>query len=228
MQLSITHTCCGTLLLLLVSNLLLWESGAVMPLCLVRNGLCFGSFEEMLDRAVGLSEEISKQAFELFTEFDKQYAQSQKLINKNLKKCHTSSLELPKPGSETMQTQPINLLKLASKLLRAWKVPLEHLVNNLPSLKDVSPTILSKARAIEAKSAGLLEGVKSILIQMENGDPEDENYPGWSGLAALKSESEEIRLFAYYNMIRCEGRDTQKVETALKMVKCKFSNKNNC
>lgn len=182
----------------------------------------------MLERAVGLSEEISKQALQLFTEFDNQYAQSKQLINKNFKKCHTSSLELPKPSSTSVQTHPITLLKIASKLLSAWKVPLNDLVNNLPSLKDIHPNILSKAREIEAKSAGLLEGVKSILIQMQNGDTEDENYPGWSGLASLQSENEDDRLFAYYNMIRCEGRETQKVETALKMVKCKISNENNC
>ncbi|XP_021036640.1 prolactin-2A1 [Mus caroli] len=228
MQLSVTHPCCRTLLLLLVSNLLLWESEAMLPICSVRNGRCFGSFEEMLERAVSLSEDISKKAFELFTAFDSQYAQSHQLIIKNLKKCHTSSLELPKPGSQAVQTHPVTLLKLASKLLRAWQVPLNHLVNNLPSLKDVSPSILSKAKEIEEKSTGLLEGVKSILIQMQNGDTEDENYPGWSGLASLKSETEDIRLFAYYNMIRCEGRDTQKVEAALKMVKCKISNENNC
>ncbi|XP_031214791.1 prolactin-2A1 [Mastomys coucha] len=228
MQLSITLPCCGALLLLLVSNLLLWESEAVLPICLVKNGRCFGSFEEMIERAVSLSEEISKKSFELFTKFDTEYAQSHHLIKKNLKKCHTSSLELPKPGSQAVQTHPVTLLKLASKLLRAWIVPLKHLVNNLPSLKDVSPAILSKAREIEAKSTGLLEGVKSILFQMQNEDTEDENYPGWPGLATLQSESEDIRLFAYYNMIRCEGRDIQKVETALKMVKCKISNGNNC
>jgi prolactin len=59
----------GTLILLLVSNLLLWESEAVLPICSVRNGRCFGSFEELLERAVSLSEEISKKAFELFTAF---------------------------------------------------------------------------------------------------------------------------------------------------------------
>ncbi|XP_028631546.1 prolactin-2A1-like [Grammomys surdaster] len=228
MQLSVTHPCYRTLLLLLVSNLLLWENEAVVPLCLVRNGLCFGSLEEMLERAVGLSEEISKQAFQLFTEFDSQYTQSQQLINKNLKKCHTSSLELPKPGSQVMQTHPITLLKLVRKLLNAWEVPLNHLVNNLPSLQNVRPTILSKAREIKAKSAGLLEGVKSIIIQMQNGDTEDQNYPGWSGLASLQSESEDVRLFAYYNMIRCECRDIQRVETALKIVKCLISNEKNC
>jgi hypothetical protein len=41
-------------------------------------------------------------------------------------------------------------------------------VNNLPSLKNVSPSILSKAKEIEEKSNGLLEGVKSILIQVSS------------------------------------------------------------
>lgn len=35
---------------------------------------------------------------------DNQYAQSHQLINKNLKKCHTSSLDLPKPRSKALKT----------------------------------------------------------------------------------------------------------------------------
>lgn len=52
-----------------MSNLLLWEEVASVPICLMRNGRCFASLEEMIGRAVSLSEQINKQAFEMFTEF---------------------------------------------------------------------------------------------------------------------------------------------------------------
>lgn len=59
----------GALLLLLMSNLLLWEEVASMPMYLMRNGRCLAPLEVMIDRAVNLSEKINKQAFEMFTEF---------------------------------------------------------------------------------------------------------------------------------------------------------------
>ncbi|XP_021517757.1 prolactin-2A1-like [Meriones unguiculatus] len=231
MQLSLTHPCFWKLLLLLVSNLLLWEGVASVPTCSMRNGRCYARFEEMLDQAISLSEQISKQAFNMFTEFDSQYSQSHQLIKRNFKKCHTSSIEIPKLGSKTrlpVSLHPLVLLKLVERILGAWKLPLSHLVNNMPSLKDAPATILSKAREIKKMNDGLLEGVRTILSQFQGGNKENENYLGWSGLASLQSEEEDVRLFTFYNLIRCVGRETQKVETAFKIVKCKISKQNEC
>ncbi|OBS83397.1 hypothetical protein A6R68_22613, partial [Neotoma lepida] len=146
---------------------------------------------------------------------DSQYAQSHQLINKNLKKCHTSSLDLPR--SKALQTHPVILLKLVESLLSAWKGPMHHLVKEMPSLKEVPATILSKAREIEGKNNGLLEGVRSILNQIQSRDDRNENYPAWSGLPSLQSYSDDVRHFAFYNLIRCAGRNAQKVEASLKI-----------
>ncbi|KAK7824719.1 hypothetical protein U0070_020226, partial [Myodes glareolus] len=216
------------LLLLLMSNLLLWEEVASVPICLMRNGRCFASLEEMIGRAVSLSEQINKEAFEMFTEFDNQYAQRQQLINKNLKKCHTSSLDLPKPRSKALKTHPVILLKLVENLLDAWKVPLYYLSREMPTLKDVPTTLLSKAREIEKKNAGLLAGVRSILSQVQSKDEGNEKYPAWSGLVSLLSDREEERHFAFYNLIRCAGKNAQKVEMSLKIVKCKILKQKDC
>ncbi|XP_003504874.1 prolactin-2A1-like [Cricetulus griseus] len=228
MQLSLMYPGLWTLLLLLMSNLLLWKDVSSLPNCAIRNGRCFASLEEMLNLAVSMSQDISEQAFKMFTEFDNQYAQSHQLINRSLKKCHTSSLNLPKPRSKALQTHPIVLLKLVKSLLAAWKVPMYHLVKEMPSLKDVPDTMLSKARDIEQKSTGLLEGIKSILSQIQSKDDGDEKYPVWSGQASLKSDTEDARQFAFYNLIRCAGKNAQKVESALMIVRCQILKKNNC
>ncbi|XP_005066331.1 prolactin-2A1-like [Mesocricetus auratus] len=228
MQLSLTFPGLWTLLLLLMSNLLLWEDVSSLPSCIIRNGRCFSSLEEMLNLAVSLSQDINKQAFEMFTEFKNQYAQSHQLINKSLKKCHTSSLDLPKPRNKALKTHPVVLLKLVESLLAAWKDPLYHLVKEMPSLGDVPATILSKAREIEQKNTGLLEGIRSLLSQVPSRNDGNENYPAWSGLASLKSNNEDVRQFAFYNLIHCAGKNAQKVETALKIVKCKILKQKTC
>ncbi|CAH6803730.1 Prl2a1 [Phodopus roborovskii] len=220
--------CSGTLLLLLMSSLLMWEDVSSLPTCIMRNGRCFAPMGEFLDRAVSLSQKMNKQAFEMFIEFDYHYAQSQQLIKKNFKKCHTSSLHLPKPRSKALHTHPAVLLKLVESLLAAWKVPLYHLVKEMSSLEDVPATILSKAREIEQKNAGLLEGIRSILNHIQSRDARKESYPAWSGLASLKSNIEDVRHFAFYNLIRCAGKNAHKVETSLKIVKCKVLKQNNC
>ncbi|KAM7322761.1 prolactin-2A1-like [Alexandromys fortis] len=228
MQLSLTHPCLCALLLLLMSNLLLWEEVVSIPMCLMRNGRCLAPLEVMIDRAVRLSEKINKQAYEMFTEFDNQYAQSHQLINKNLKKCHTSSLDLPKPRSKALMTHPVILLKLVETLLDAWRVPLYHLAKEMPTLKGAPATMLSKAREIEEKNAGLLEGVRSILSQVQSKNEGNEKYPAWSGLVSLMSDNEEDRHFAFYNLIRCAGKNAQKVEMSLKIVKCRILKQKDC
>ncbi|ERE74612.1 prolactin-2A1-like protein, partial [Cricetulus griseus] len=211
-----------TVLLLLISNLLLWEEVSSLPNCAIHNGRCFPSMKKMLDLAVNMSQDISKQVFEMFIEFDNQYAQSHQLIKKSLKKCHTSSLHLPKPRIKALKTHPVVILKLVKSLLAAWKVPLYHLVKEMSSLENLPATMLSKAREIEKKNTGLLEGIKSILSQVQNRNYGNEKYTAWSGLASLKSDNEDVRKFAFYNLIRCAGKNALKVETALKIVRCKI------
>uniref|UniRef100_A0A8C8T7U6 Prolactin-2C2-like n=1 Tax=Peromyscus maniculatus bairdii TaxID=230844 RepID=A0A8C8T7U6_PERMB len=58
-----------TLLLLLVSNLLLWENVASVPMCAMRNGRCFVSLKDMFDLAGSLSHEISQEVSGMLTEF---------------------------------------------------------------------------------------------------------------------------------------------------------------
>ncbi|XP_040612137.1 prolactin-2A1-like [Mesocricetus auratus] len=227
MQLSLTYPGIRTLLLLLMSNLLLWEDVSSLPSCTIRNGRCFASLEEMLNLAVSLSQDISKQAFEMFTEFNNQYGQSHQLINKNFKNCHTS-LSLPKRKSKALKTHPIVLLKLVESSLASWKDPLYHLVKEMPSLGDVPATILSKAKEIEQKNTGLLQGIRSILSQIQSRIDGNENYPAWFGLASLKSKTEDVRHYAFSNLIHCTGQNAQKVETSLKIVKCKILKQKTC
>uniref|UniRef100_A0A8C2LFT8 Prolactin-2C5-like n=1 Tax=Cricetulus griseus TaxID=10029 RepID=A0A8C2LFT8_CRIGR len=58
----------GTLLLLL-SNLLLWDNVASVPMCAMRNGRCFVSLKDMFHIAGSLSHEISQEVSGMLTEF---------------------------------------------------------------------------------------------------------------------------------------------------------------
>ncbi|OBS81791.1 hypothetical protein A6R68_24219, partial [Neotoma lepida] len=172
----------GTLLLLLVSNLLLWKNVASVPMCAMRNGRCFVSLKDMFDLAGSLSHEISQEVSRMLTEFvstpltsdflthqafitmvEKHYAEVHALQSTALTSCHTSSLSIPANKEQAMNTHYEVLLKSADTLLGAWKNPLEHLEKELSTLKDVPDGVISKAKLIKEKDSGLLEGVKSLL-----------------------------------------------------------------
>ncbi|XP_021517756.1 prolactin-2C2-like [Meriones unguiculatus] len=78
MQLSLTQLPSRTLLLLLLSNLLLWENVASVPMCAARNGRCFVSLEDMFYFAGTFSHEVSVEISTLFSLF---YAVLLKSVN---------------------------------------------------------------------------------------------------------------------------------------------------
>ncbi|XP_036042687.1 prolactin-2C5-like [Onychomys torridus] len=226
MQLSLTQPRSWTLLLLLVSNLLLWENVVSVPMCAMRNGRCFVSLKDMFDLAGSLSHEISQEVSGMLTEFKKHYAEVHGLNDIALTSCHTSSLSIPENKEQAMNTHYEVLLKSADILLGAWKNPLQHLENEIATLKGVPAGVVSKAKRIKEKDSGLLEGTKSLINMIHIG--ETENYPTWSGLASLQSDNEDARILAFYNLISCLDHDSKKVDTCLNIVKCKVSQPDNC
>nr|KAF6444875.1 prolactin [Molossus molossus] len=156
------------LLLLLVSNLLLFRNVASLPICPSRTIPCQVPLRDLFDRAVILSNYIHNLSTEMFSEFDKQYAQGKGYITRAFNSCHTASL--PTPGNKE-QAQRINVQ---------------------PEVK------------------------------------ENEVHSAWFGLPSLQMADEDTRLSAFYNLLHCLRRDSNKVDNYLKVLKCRMIYDNNC
>uniref|UniRef100_A0A8C2QCE6 Prolactin-2C5-like n=1 Tax=Cricetulus griseus TaxID=10029 RepID=A0A8C2QCE6_CRIGR len=209
-------------LLLLLSNLLLWDNVASVPMCAMRNGRCFVSLKDMFHIAGSLSHEISQEVSGMLTEFKNHYAEVHGLQNTPVTSCHTSSLPIPANKQQARKTNYEVLLKSANTLLSAWSNPLQHLQKELATLKGVPAGVISKAKTIKEKDSGLLEGVRNLYNMIGNG--ETENYPAWTEL----SDDEDARILAFYNMISCLNRDSKKIDIYLNILKCNISKPNNC
>ncbi|KAF3815365.1 hypothetical protein GH733_016747 [Mirounga leonina] len=90
-------------LLLLVSELLLGQSVASLPICPTGAVNCQVSLRDLFDRAVILSHYIHNLSSEMFNEFDKRYAQGRGFITKAINSCHTSSLSTPEDKEQAQQ-----------------------------------------------------------------------------------------------------------------------------
>lgn len=64
----------------------------------------------------------------------------------------------------------------------------------------------------------LLGGLEILLSRTQPGAVEY-YQPSWSGLRELQSSDEDTQLFVMYNLCGCLKRDTQKVESYLKVLK---------
>ncbi|XP_076999790.1 prolactin [Tamandua tetradactyla] len=218
----------GSLLLLLVSNLLLYKSVASLPICPSGNVNCQVSLRDLFDRAVILSHYIHNLSSEMFHEFDKQYAQGRGFIRKAINSCHTSSLSTPDNKEQAQQTHHEDLLNLVLTVLRSWNDPLYHLVTEVRGLQEAPDAILEKAIEVEEQSKRLLEGMEKIIGRVHPGVKENEVYSVWSGLPSLQMADEDTRLFAFYNLFYCLRRDSHKIDNYLKLLKCRIIYNNNC
>ncbi|NP_001037736.1 prolactin family 2, subfamily C, member 1 precursor [Rattus norvegicus] len=227
MQLSLTQPS-SWILLLLVTNLFLWKNVASVPFCAMRNVRCFMFLEDMFDLAGSMSHNISIEVSEMFTEFEKHYAKVPGLKDKSLTRCHTTSLPIPENKEQAKHTHYGALLKSAHMVLKAWKSPLNDLVRQISTLKNIPDTIISKATDIKLKINSVEQGVNSIINRMlQNGD-EERNYPAWSSLPIFKSNDEDASIRSFYGMISCLDNDCKKVDIYLNVLKCYVLQMDNC
>ncbi|CAO2595612.1 Prl2c5 [Lemmus lemmus] len=220
MQLSLTQPRSWTLLLLLVSNQLLWENVASVPMCAMRNGRCFNSLRDMFDVAGSQSHEISQKVSEMLTEFKNHYAEAHGFNDTTLIHCHTSSLSIPE--TEALKKKYDDLLKRVETLLNAWENPLRALEEELSTLKDVPAGVISKVKDIKEKIN------YAFGNQIYPRNAEAVNFPTLPEVISSNSENEDVRILGYYNKLSCLDGDYKKVDIYLNIIKCKNLKVYNC
>ncbi|XP_021485450.1 prolactin-6A1-like [Meriones unguiculatus] len=220
----------GTLLVLLVSNLLLWGHVASVRLCPSWDGSCQGTVKDMFVYALSLSEEMQNQTTEMLNNFlhDVEYTPGRWYLDGAQSSCHTSTFAVLLPGEETEQIQGIFLLQEILTMLQAWKNPLNQLVTELRGMTEAPTSIIARANVVRTIMDGLQEGVRRILNRIHPGFKEVEEYPVWKGLASLQSPDEDIRVLAFHNLFQCLSSDSRKIDFNLKLLKCRFVYDRNC
>ncbi|XP_038627514.1 prolactin [Tachyglossus aculeatus] len=218
----------GLLMLLLTSNLLLAKSVASLPICPSGATNCQVSLSDLFERAVVLSHYIHSLSSEMFTEFDEHYAQGHGFMTKAINSCHTASLATPQDKEEAQKIHHEDLLNLVLSILRSWNEPLYHLVAEVRAMEEVPDALVLKAMEIEEQNRSLLEGMEKIVGQVRPGETGSEVFSTWSGLPALQKADENSRLFTFYNLLHCLRRDSHKIDSYLKLLKCRLIHNSNC
>ncbi|XP_028631505.1 prolactin-4A1-like [Grammomys surdaster] len=222
MHLSLTQQLSSrTVLLLLVSNLLLWENTASAMEAKMLNAYNYTSFGDTWNQAIKLSQTMNHRISELSTHFKVFYGQGRG-FEQRTSRCHTSSLSFPENKEQAQKTQLEVLLGLAHSLLQAWVNPLYHLWAEMHErLGSTSPT-LYKALEVKTLNRNLLEAIKKIALKGNFEVKENRNSSAWSELEFLQSPNRDTRYFAFHNLFHCLKRDSNLVEMYLKLLKCRL------
>ncbi|EDL98419.1 rCG44053, isoform CRA_a [Rattus norvegicus] len=225
----------GTLLMLVVSNLLLWEKAASIPACMVEDGGCWDPLREAFNSATQRAETLRNLSDQLYVEFfqnqfsSRQFADlSSQLIRKDetvLKAgtyCHSNRA---KPKSRGVNIDIEEYLKMSINFVGSWISPLFHLVIELSAMEGVPETILSKAKDLEENNRQLLDDLRWILTKVFPTAEIKEEFPSWDYLSFLKSSNKNHKFLAIFNLSSCLDYDTKYTIHYLKILNCLITGK---
>ncbi|XP_052013095.1 prolactin-8A6-like isoform X3 [Apodemus sylvaticus] len=201
LQLSQPHSS-GTFLLLMLSNLLLWEKVASIPACLAEEGGCWNPLVETFNSAIQKAENLHNFADQLYVELYYNKFSSGKFL----------SLIAP-------------YLKALINFVGSWISPLYHLVIELSAMQDVPDTILSKTKEIEENNRQILGDLKWIFSKVSPAEEMKEEFPSWEHLSFLKSSDKNSKFLAMFNLSYCIDYDSKYILYQLRLFKCLITGK---
>ncbi|NXP01009.1 PRL protein, partial [Certhia brachydactyla] len=139
--------------------------------------------------------------------------------------CHTSGMLTPN-GKEYAQKIPREeLTHLILKLLQAWKEPLSHFNQHIEHHQELPDDSLSKAKQISNMVHELKTGVEKVT--------EKARFPiSIFNICCMCSTglsiSNEANMMSDSDFIHCFRRDSNKVQSYLKILKCRIMPENSC
>ncbi|KFQ97817.1 Prolactin, partial [Nipponia nippon] len=115
------------------------------------------------------------------------------------------------------------LTHLILKLLQAWKEPLSHFNQHIEHHQELPDDSLSKAKQISYMVHELKTGVEKVTEKASN---------SLNGMASSEatglSISNEANMMSDSDFIHCFRRDSNKVQSYLKILKCRIMPENSC
>uniref|UniRef100_A0A8C6Z1G8 Prolactin-like n=1 Tax=Nothoprocta perdicaria TaxID=30464 RepID=A0A8C6Z1G8_NOTPE len=176
-----------------------------------------------------LFDRVIRHSGRIHAELEKHFPPRGNELGRPARKCHTSRMATPK-GKELAQNLPREeLTHLILKLLQAWKEPLSHFNQHIEHHQELSDDSLSKAKQISNMVHELKTGVEKVTEKMQSMGIISNSLNGMaSSEAAGLSISNEANLMSDSDFIHCFRRDSNKVQSYLKILKCRIMPENSC
>nr|BAA84972.1 prolactin-like-peptide [Rattus norvegicus] len=216
----------GALLLLLLSNLLMWENVASVPRCIMENGGCQKVLNYLFNMTSTISESFNTLSSETLNDFYTEFDPHQTFQNRPAMTCHTSSRSIPNNKRKAERMEPAALLNRDNQNVGFLEKPSCTIVeNNMANLDGTPYAIISKVKLIDRQIKKLtknLQDIKTILSQVHPELKEKENYPVWSGEPYVQKSKRRTQLFGLHSLFFCLYSDAEKVSDYVNILRNKI------
>ncbi|NXO76499.1 SOMA protein, partial [Sitta europaea] len=180
----------------------------------------------LFSNAVLRAQHLHLLAAETYKEFERTYIpEDQRQTNKNFQVafCYSETIPAPMKKDDAQQKSDIELLQFSLVLIQSWLTPVQYLskmfTNNL---------VFGASDRVYEKLKDLQEGIQVLMRELQDRSPQ--------GPQILKATYEkfdihlrsEDALLQNYGLLSCFKKDLHKVETYLKVMKCRHYGEGNC
>ncbi|XP_030621066.1 somatolactin alpha [Chanos chanos] len=188
------------------------------------------SQEKLLDRVIQHAELIYRVSEESCSMFEEMFipVPMRPLRNQGVNGCITKAFPIPSSRSEVQQISDKWLLHSVLMLVQSWIEPMVYLQTTLDRYDDAPDVLLNKTRWVSDKLLSLEQGVVVLIRKMlDEGMLTSSVYE--HGLAQYDTQPETLEsVLRDYTLLTCFKKDAHRMETFLKLLKCRQTDKLNC
>ncbi|KAJ8377391.1 hypothetical protein AAFF_G00260510 [Aldrovandia affinis] len=214
------------------------------PICAQGYAGCqLRSLADLFDRVIQHSARMHGLSSDLHSEFEQYFLPSKNQIGRINRKCHTSSILTPNDKENAQRLAREELTEVILKLLAAWRDPLSQVHQSMAHRED-SFSSFSSNRALEMSDMvhQLRSGVEKVAEKMQllgmisnslsSVSSSAEALPSSSSSSSAEAlplpSSRGSRSRSHYELLHCFRRDSDKVQSYLKMLKCRIVPEHGC
>ncbi|XP_031419059.1 prolactin-like [Clupea harengus] len=197
------------------------------PICTHGQDGCHSlSLPELFDRVIQHSARFHGLSRDLHTEFEQYLSSSRNQIGE--RKCHTSSIQTPNGKDIAQSLTREELTEVILKLLAAWGDPLSNLHSIMAHQQDFNTHSGSKALEMSDMVHQLKNGVQRVAERMQLLGMISNSLNRLSSTEVLEPPSHERFSTSDHDLLYCLRRDTDKVQSYLKILKCTILPEQTC
>ncbi|XP_063053882.1 prolactin-like [Engraulis encrasicolus] len=182
---------------------------------------------ELFDRVIKHSARVHGLSSDLHTEYGQFFPSSENLIG--ARKCHTSSIATPNGKDIAQSLTREELAEVILRLLAAWRGPLSHLHDVMANQQDVDTYSGSRAMEMSDLLHQLKSGVQLITQRMQHLGMISNYLNSMSSAEVMEAPSSKRSLTTDHDLLYlCLRRDTDKVQSYLRVLKCTILPEQDC
>uniref|UniRef100_A0A673BVN4 Somatolactin alpha n=1 Tax=Sphaeramia orbicularis TaxID=375764 RepID=A0A673BVN4_9TELE len=188
------------------------------------------SQEKLLDRVIQHAELIYRVSEESCSLFEDMFVPFPLRLQRNQASytCITKALPIPSSKTEIQQISDKWLLHSVLMLVQSWIEPLVYLQSTLDQYDNAPEVLLNKTKWVSEKLISLEQGVVVLIRKMLSEEMMTATYSE-QALFQYDVQPEMLEsVMKDYTLLSCFKKDTHKIETFLKLLKCRQTDKYNC